>query len=358
MKALSIPQVLSAFSKALENAQELIEDAELLLENNRYPRAFALAHLASEELIKSQLLFPVALVLARDRPVDWKKIHRVLRNHQVKIEGIILLDFVFEPPSDGIYQASKLSQRMRAVRDINNRKNYSLYASQVDHEYFKPSELIDDQAAIACVSDARGLLQEFQMFYSGMSTLMGMTEEGLRRCIAMPAFQLLLQALGDKADLSHFPAIDEQQAVVGLTAFLNNPTLQAALAQFPSLIEQDLQSLNRSHNDDPQTADRISDYNQEDTLKGVAAMSNQGDITAAVARIHSRLDTLASINEANILIPGGSQSRYHQVVEEAYAALGLIETQIYELRTELEYQHKRLDEIRDAALAQETGQQS
>ncbi len=81
-------------------------------------------------------------------------------------------------------------------------------------------------------------------------------------------------------------------------------------------------------------------------------MSDQDDITAAIAGIRSRLDQPASINAANILIPGGPQSRYHAIVEEAYAALGLIETQTDELRTELEYQHKRLDEIRDAALAQ------
>ena len=85
-------------------------------------------------------------------------------------------------------------------------------------------------------------------------------------------------------------------------------------------------------------------------------MSDHDDITAATAGIRSRLDTLASINEANILIPGGPQSRYHAIIEESYAALGLIETQIDELRTELEYQHKRLDDIRDAALAQETEQ--
>ncbi len=84
--------------------------------------------------------------------------------------------------------------------------------------------------------------------------------------------------------------------------------------------------------------------------------SLQDDITAAVVGIRSRLDTLASINADNILVPGGPQSRYHAIVEEAYAALGLIETQVDELRTELEYQHKRLDEIRDAALAQETEQ--
>ena len=81
--------------------------------------------------------------------------------------------------------------------------------------------------------------------------------------------------------------------------------------------------------------------------------STQDDIAAATAGLRSRLDTLASINADKIFTPGGPQSRYHAIIEEAYAALGLIETQVDELRTELEYQHKRLDEIRDAALAQE-----
>lgn len=75
------------------------------------------------------------------------------------------------------------------------------------------------------------------------------------------------------------------------------------------------------------------------------------EIAAALADIRNRLDTLASINAANILIPGGPQERYHQIVEEAYTALGLIETQVDELRSELEYQHARLDEARDAALS-------
>ena len=82
--------------------------------------------------------------------------------------------------------------------------------------------------------------------------------------------------------------------------------------------------------------------------------SHDDEIAAALAGIRSRLDTLASITAENILIPGGPQERYHQIVEEAYASLGLIETQVDELRAELEYQHKRLDEARDAALAQAT----
>jgi len=82
-------------------------------------------------------------------------------------------------------------------------------------------------------------------------------------------------------------------------------------------------------------------------------MSEPDDITTAIAGLRSRLDTLASLNADNIFIAEGPQSHYHQIVEEAYAVLGLLETQVDELRTELEYQHKRLDEIREARLLQE-----
>ena len=81
------------------------------------------------------------------------------------------------------------------------------------------------------------------------------------------------------------------------------------------------------------------------------------EIAEALVGIRNRLDTLASINAENILMPGGPQEHYHQIVEEAYAALGLLETQVDELRAELEYQHKRLDEARDAALTEATQEQ-
>ena len=81
--------------------------------------------------------------------------------------------------------------------------------------------------------------------------------------------------------------------------------------------------------------------------------THQDDIAAALQGLHHRLDTLASISEASILIPGEPQERYQQIVEEAYTILGLIETEVDELRAELEYEHKRLDAARDTALAEE-----
>lgn len=78
------------------------------------------------------------------------------------------------------------------------------------------------------------------------------------------------------------------------------------------------------------------------------------DIAAAIQELHHRLDTLASMTTENILMPGDPQEPYHQIVEEAYAVLGSVETEVDALRVELEYQHKRLDSARDAALAEAT----
>ena len=85
-------------------------------------------------------------------------------------------------------------------------------------------------------------------------------------------------------------------------------------------------------------------------------MNNQNDIGAAQAFVRSRLDTLASITAANILLPGGPQERYPAMIEEASAVLDLMETQLEALRMELAYHHKRLDELRDVRLSQQTEQ--
>jgi len=76
-------------------------------------------------------------------------------------------------------------------------------------------------------------------------------------------------------------------------------------------------------------------------------MNERDDLYSALQILYARLGTLASINNADILNP---QTNYHGVVEDAGAALGRVETIVDSLRAELEYQYRRLDEARDAAL--------
>ncbi len=81
-------------------------------------------------------------------------------------------------------------------------------------------------------------------------------------------------------------------------------------------------------------------------------MSAPQEVMEALHTLYARLATLGSIRDEQILLPGGPQEQYHALIEETYAALGRLETELDACREELEYQHKRLDAARDAALAQ------
>ncbi len=73
------------------------------------------------------------------------------------------------------------------------------------------------------------------------------------------------------------------------------------------------------------------------------------ELYAALQIVYARLDALANIRSVDILNPTGPQARYHETGESAGAALGKVETIVDALRAEFEYQHRRLDEARDAA---------
>src|SRR5260370_31971773 len=99
----------------IENAEELIEEADILLKHNKCARAFTLAHLAIEELIKFNLILPVASELARGHSINWRDIDNRLRDHRRKIGGAILIDFLRKSGQDGVYHMNELSQQMRTT---------------------------------------------------------------------------------------------------------------------------------------------------------------------------------------------------------------------------------------------------
>lgn len=70
------------------------------------------------------------------------------------------------------------------------------------------------------------------------------------------------------------------------------------------------------------------------------------DIDALLTTIrtfYAKLELLRSMEGPEFLLPGRTEA-YREILEDAYAAYGQLETTIDELGAELEYQHKRLDE--------------
>ena len=70
-------------------------------------------------------------------------------------------------------------------------------------------------------------------------------------------------------------------------------------------------------------------------------MSKQEATIQAVHTLYARLETLRNMKVTDMLSPG-QQTTVEQTLEEAYAALAKIETELDELGETLEYHHARL----------------
>jgi len=159
---LSVSQIEEARSKILQNATELVEEAELLLVNGRHARAYSLAHLACEEMAKIPMLLRAATDKILGRDVDWQKLNRRLRSHIEKIRVIIVLGYFVDPNIENDQDLKTLQKSLAKVKDFNLLKNQSLYTNFVGNSFQNPSEAIPTELAKSLVGLARKRLRFFQ----------------------------------------------------------------------------------------------------------------------------------------------------------------------------------------------------
>lgn len=162
MKILSVEEVEAARVKVLENARELVEDAELLLDSGRFPRAYGIAHLACEEMAKIPMLVRAATDTLRGEEFDWAHLGRRLRSHVAKTRAILLTDYMVDPDMDGDADLKRLREDLERLSQYNQLKNWSLYTDFSGGSCHKPSEVISESLATSLVELARGRLTFFE----------------------------------------------------------------------------------------------------------------------------------------------------------------------------------------------------
>lgn len=77
---LKLEDIKKIYTKIYENACELIDEAEILLQHKKYARAYLSAHISVEEFGKLPMLHSVALNVHNGVKVDWKALNKRLRN--------------------------------------------------------------------------------------------------------------------------------------------------------------------------------------------------------------------------------------------------------------------------------------
>ncbi|MCR4032489.1 MULTISPECIES: AbiV family abortive infection protein [Flavobacterium] len=139
-------QYFQIIEKALQNAEELIVEAEILEKNGKNARAYTLFQFCLEEVGKAFLAFQFVLKGNIEDANETKKFFNDFKSHTVKTETSQGIDFMFALKIDKSPHSKKMIEEFIFNRDdvtvSNNYKNYSLYTSYIDGEFYKPSEII------------------------------------------------------------------------------------------------------------------------------------------------------------------------------------------------------------------------
>ena len=135
--------LVNCVEKCLQNARELFEEAELLKDNKKYPRAYTLYHLCNEEIGKVFIIFQY-LIQNDYSEEKVKKFYSEFTNHKPKIKTsrnilTIMLLLIQKEISEDDY--NNLSYTKEAIDKLNNFKNLSLYSFIKNKSAFKPSDI-------------------------------------------------------------------------------------------------------------------------------------------------------------------------------------------------------------------------
>ncbi|MCL7747340.1 AbiV family abortive infection protein [Halalkalibacter alkaliphilus] len=198
---LKVEEIEKIFSKIHGNASELLEEAELLYDYQKYARSYLCAHIAFEEFGKLPMLNTAALNVYNGVKTDWKYLNKRIRNHHRKISqswGTIMMfreilnkfetyskqsgendndsldadfnyikEFKAFLDSDNFFTTldfikymeeleitEQIKQKYSMSMLLNEYKNGSLYADFDEGIFLKPSEKIDKEICEFGLSNA------------------------------------------------------------------------------------------------------------------------------------------------------------------------------------------------------------
>jgi len=141
--------LLEVVSKAVVNAGQLVDEAKILKEHQKFARAFTLYQLSIEEIGKASMAFSFLLFGNLGDDEEQKLFSKEFRDHKTKTKRATGIDLSIARTIDNREVSKTLIlnvvKQYGEVDKINNYKNYSLYTSLIDGAVCLPSEFINQQ---------------------------------------------------------------------------------------------------------------------------------------------------------------------------------------------------------------------
>ena len=174
MHALSLFQIENLRALVLENATELLAEAKLLFEHEKYARACALSHLSSEELAKLPMLAGAGMRVCKGIEVNWDNFHKKFSSHAAKLKILLSVDLLgtkVDPTAKEIRVHQEVKSRIGLFNEL---KNTMLYAGINQDSFYKPSALFTRAYAIQALTLASN---RFELFAAVEAHTQGRIEE-------------------------------------------------------------------------------------------------------------------------------------------------------------------------------------
>jgi AbiV family abortive infection protein len=166
-------ELLIAVSKSISNSEDLISDADLLLDNGRLARAHALYLLAIEEAGKAMDVYQSLLLGTFKDSEGQKMLKENFKDHLKKAGRARSISILWaiqlsknNDKSKGEEILQSVFQEMGAAKEINDYKNYSLYTSFIDDTYKTPREIITEKMVIVIRSVAKNRAVLVKQFFT------------------------------------------------------------------------------------------------------------------------------------------------------------------------------------------------
>lgn len=138
---LSIDQLITAKNKILLNAQNLVNESQLLYDNKKYARSFFLASIACEELGKCIMVLSSIVKLANNS-LEWKHFWKRLRNHQDKSLVIQHMENISVSDEENFSEPQSINE---IAPDQEEYKMAMLYSDMFQNDFFEPNEIADEE---------------------------------------------------------------------------------------------------------------------------------------------------------------------------------------------------------------------
>lgn len=156
--------LLALFDAAQENALALITDAEILAEADRFPRAYALATLALEELGKADL----CLVAMTWPEMPSEEFWEIFKDHEVKLARAHFKDSFRQPEPYGT-MAKQRRKGKKFSRSRHSQKMRGLYVDYENGRISNPKKITETMARAQIKTVGESVIFAHVLHWSGES---------------------------------------------------------------------------------------------------------------------------------------------------------------------------------------------